>query len=207
MTKLLEYCASTSPIKLPEQKVVIMEGPDGCGKTEIGNSLARQLGIPYFRMGTQHDNWRKGRFRDALELDQTYLCSFLEQTRHSVVIDRAWPSEWVYSEVFGRETNRELLFDLDVRYAQMGAHIVIPLRRDYSKVRPDELVTVEDLKKIHVGYLRFIETTRCNVTAIYVDDYEKDENSAHLSFQTNLVRSEVLSPQRKKVVIERKIIK
>ena len=84
--------------------VIIFEGPDGVGKTEIARALEKEIRIsslfpdepwktpiPYFRMGSQHENWRKGRFKDALEFDQTYISEFLAQTKFSVIIDRAYP--------------------------------------------------------------------------------------------------------------------
>ena len=41
-------------------RVVVMEGPDACGKTNIGQGIALALAVPYFRMRTQHENWRNG---------------------------------------------------------------------------------------------------------------------------------------------------
>jgi len=66
-----------------KQTVIIMEGPDGCGKTEIGKALSKQFGIPYFKVNSEHENWRKGKFKEALEFDQTYITQFLKQTGHS----------------------------------------------------------------------------------------------------------------------------
>src|SRR3954464_5618431 len=92
-----------------EQWRIIFDSPDGTGKTNIAQALAKELRVPYFRMGSQHDNWRARKFKEALEFDQTYISEFLSQTKHSVIIDRAYPSEWVYSRVYGRETNEEVL--------------------------------------------------------------------------------------------------
>lgn len=160
------------------QRIVIFDSPDGTGKTEMAKELTNYSFIvnnaPYFRMGSQHRNFVEGRFKTALEFDQTYIAEFLRQTGHSVVIDRAYPSEWVYSKAFDRETNEEVLNAVDEQFAQMGAVIVIPLRRDYSKNREDEVVKKEMLQDIADLYEDFIDWTSCRTISIYVDDFEND---------------------------------
>lgn len=162
------------PIPKREQKIIIFDSPDGTGKTEIAYALSKELKVPYFRMATQHENWRKGKFKEALEFDQTYLSEFLRQTRTDVVIDRAYPAEWVYSHVYKRKTNMDVLTQVDAAFARMGAYIVIPLRHDYSKNRKDEVVTDDKLKPLHDKYLEFCEWTRCSTIVIYVDAFGND---------------------------------
>lgn len=161
-------------VKKLDQKIVIFDSPDGTGKTNIARALSRELKIPYFRMDSQHDNWRTGRFKEALEFDQTYISSFLSQTKCDVIIDRAYPSEWVYSRVYGRSTNDDVLRKVDDEFARMGTYIVIPLRRDYSSSRADEVVTPDKLKPLHDRYVEFCEWTKCSTIQIYVDDFEND---------------------------------
>jgi hypothetical protein len=159
------------------QEIILFEGPDGVGKTSIAKGLSQATGIPYFKMNSEHDNWRKGKFREALEFDQTYLSQFLRQTGCSVIIDRAWPSEWVYSRVFKRDTNHLILQQLDLEWAALGAKIIIPWRQDYSKNREDELIPKEKLKSIHDKYFDFIRWTKCNVIPLNVDYYKDDLKS------------------------------
>lgn len=154
------------------QKVILFDSPDGTGKTNIAQALSFDMKLPYFRMDSQHDNWRKGKFKEALEFDQTYLSEFLWQTQYSVIIDRAYPSEWVYSRAFGRETNAEVLRMVDEKFAKMGTHIIMPLRHDYSKNRKDEVIPNEMLPKIHDVYQEFAEWTKCTVIQIYVDGFD-----------------------------------
>lgn len=149
--------------------IIFMEGADRVGKTNIGQALAENLRIPYFRMGSQHDNWRKGKFKEALEFDQSYLLEFVKQTGCSAIIDRAWPSEWVYSRVYGRETNQELLESLDKQWAELGAWIVIPMRYSFEKADDDEVVGKETLPLIQEVYSGFAAWSRCNVMSFFVD--------------------------------------
>jgi thymidylate kinase len=162
------------PKKDVGQRVIIFDSPDGTGKSNIGFALSQRLSVPYFKVSTESQYWRKGQFKTALEFDQTYLIQFLEQTNYDVIIDRAYPAEWVYSQVYGRETNMPLLKELDERFARIGTNIIIPVRENYSKNRADELVDNEMLPKLHEGYLRFRDWTRCKTITIYVDSYEEN---------------------------------
>ena len=155
-------------------KIIIMEGPDGCGKTEIGKVLSHTLLIPYFKVSSEKQNWRKGKFKEALEFDQTYISEFIEQVKPSVIIDRAWPSEFVYSKVFKRETNHAVLRRVDDKFAELGAVVVLCLRRNYEGARIDELVQWRHLHDLHDGYLEFAEWTRCKTVTLYVDDLNND---------------------------------
>ena len=174
MSDLRIGCNIHEKIPTRTQKIVILDSPDGTGKTEIAYALSKELKVPYFRMATQHENWRKNKFKEALEFDQTYLAEFVRQTRASVVIDRAYPAEWVYSQVFKRPTNMDVLKTVDEAFARMGAYIVIPLRHDYSKSRKDEVVSPDKLKPLHDKYLEFREWTLCSTVTIYVDAFNND---------------------------------
>jgi thymidylate kinase len=157
-----------------QQKIIIFDSPDGTGKTNIAVGLAAKLGLPYFKMNTEHENWRKGKFKEALEFDQTYLLQFLKQTGYSVVIDRAYPAEWVYSQIFKRETNMELIKKLDDEFARLGTCIVIPVRQDYKSARADDLVKNEMLPKLHDKYMEFRDFSKCSTVTMYVDSYREN---------------------------------
>jgi len=167
-----------------DQKIYIFDSPDGTGKTEIAKELSRRIQVPYFKMTTEHENWRKGTFIDALRFDQTYLAQFLKQTRHSAIIDRAFPAEWVYSRVFGRMTDHDVLNKVDADFAELGARIIMPLRRDYTNTRDDEVVPREKYQAIHNMYLQFSSWTKCSVVQLYVDDFEnKLSDEIHQIYQ------------------------
>jgi thymidylate kinase len=151
------------------QRIIIFDGPDGCGKTEMGKELSKRTGIPYFRMATQHENWRTGKFKEALEFDQTYIAEFLKQTCYSAIIDRAYPSEWVYSSVFKRETNPAVLRSVDGIFSELGADIIIPVKESYERNREDEVIPSDKYKAIHDKYIEFSKWTRCRAWVMNVD--------------------------------------
>jgi thymidylate kinase len=167
------------------QSVIIFDSPDGTGKTNIAAALAGMLEIPYFKVNSEHQHWRDGKFKTALEFDQ-YLIQLLEQTGQSIIIDRAWPAEWVYSKVYDRETNDELLEELDDRFAKIGTNIIIPVRMDYSVARKDELVEKDMLPKLHDKYLQFSGWSHCRTIVLYVDCYDDDLRQEMAAIVPNL---------------------
>ena len=155
------------------QNVLIVEGPDGSGKTEIGKALSKAVNAPYFKVTSEHDFWRSNKFKEALEFDQSYISQFLEQTGLSCTIDRAWPSEWVYSLAYERHTNERVLYEVDRRFASFGTTIILCRRRDYSHVT-DELVENSMLQELDAIYNQFAKWTACKVVEIFVDDFDND---------------------------------
>ena len=37
------------------QRLIIFEGPDLCGKTNIAEAVSKQFGIPVYKSGREHD--------------------------------------------------------------------------------------------------------------------------------------------------------
>lgn len=181
-------------------KRIFLEGPDGCGKTNISRSLSNLIRAPYFKVSTEFSNWAKGTFEDSIPFD-ILLPQFVEQTKAQFVSDRCYISEIVYSDVFGRRTKLDALWNLDSYWASLGAIVVMPLRREYSVV-VDELVKPADMQRIHDSYLRYTKRTRCDVIQIFVDDFNNKTNE-----QVPLIYEQILkinnSKLPKKIVIEK----
>lgn len=157
------------------QRIIIFDGPDGTGKTNIAQALSRKINVPYFKMNTEPHLWRENQFKTALEFDQPFMQQVLSQTKYDIVWDRAYPSEWVYSQVYDRPTNMDLLALLDEQYAKMGAWIVVPMRSSYEENRVDEFVNKDHLYKLHDKYNEFCDSfTKCNTLRMYVDTYNND---------------------------------
>lgn len=154
------------------QRVIIVEGPDQCGKTQISKELARRLQVPYFKNSDEHKYFLSdpGYFINAVRYVDTYFTSYLEASGASVVLDRAWPSEWVYSQVLGRNTDMSVLRELDRRHSQLGTVIVIPTRSSYAGIRDDYDAVSKNLQRIHDVYLKFAAWTTCRVLELNVDD-------------------------------------
>lgn len=68
---------------------IIIEGPDGAGKSTLAKSLAGALDMNILKM-TANGGQSVREYRQKLECD-------------GVIIDRCWVSEQIYSDLFGRE--------------------------------------------------------------------------------------------------------
>lgn len=68
---------------------IIIEGPDGAGKSTLAKSLADRLDMNILKM-TANGGQSVREYRQKLECD-------------GVIIDRCWVSEQIYSDLFGRE--------------------------------------------------------------------------------------------------------
>jgi hypothetical protein len=154
----------------------ILDGPDCCGKTEIGKAIAQLTGAPYFK--------NKNEFGAFLSMDSEYFVNtviyaepffldYLEQAKASVILDRSFVSEWVYSRAFDRPTNEDWLRRIDEKYAVLGTKIIIPYRSSYTG-RVDEMSSGKiDDKKMELLdslYRQFSKWTRCKHIMLNVDD-------------------------------------
>lgn len=68
---------------------IIIEGPDGAGKSTLAKSLAGALDMNILKM-TANGGQSVPEYRQKLACD-------------GVIIDRCWVSEQIYSDLFGRE--------------------------------------------------------------------------------------------------------
>jgi len=161
-----------------KQRIVIFEGPDGCGKTNISQGLSEFTTIPYFK---NKDEWKNfvndpSYFVNALTYGDPYFLSYLEQTQASVIVDRWYPSEWVYARVFDRPTSPAVLRRIDERAAALGAKIIIPFRTSYDNVvdQFEDVITPNILRAVDELYREFAEWTECDTLLLNVDDEDLD---------------------------------
>jgi thymidylate kinase len=154
--------------------ILTFEGPDRSGKSEISSALSIDLGIPRFKnKGEWLDDIKNSSyFVNTLTYGNTMLIDFIEQVQCDVIFDRHYPSEWVYSRFFGRQTNEQVLRKIDDKLAEMGAMIVICRRKSYNGIQDDlySYIDSDALKKIDALYEDFTKWTKCKVLTLWVDD-------------------------------------
>lgn len=155
-----------------DQKIIIFDGPDSCGKTNMAKELSWLIGVNYFKNADEHKYFLKdpNYFIHAIRYVDTYFTSYLEVTGASIILDRAYPSEWVYSTALGRSTDAGVLRELDDRHAALGTCIVIPHRSDYTSKKDDYDIVNENITKIHDLYNDFAAWTKCKCLLLNVDD-------------------------------------
>lgn len=168
-----------------KQRIIIFEGPDGCGKTNIAAELSRRLNIPVFK---NDQEWSHFGTQDAAEYfrltakySYPFALSLIRQTGLSVIFDRAHPSEWAYSRVFNRQRCDDLISRGDELCAELGAKIIIPLRSDYSKVYDEYGVQPAHLQALDGLYREYANSvTKCPSLLLNVDDEDLDREVSEI---------------------------
>lgn len=131
---------------------IIIEGPDGAGKSTLAKSLAGALDMNILKMTANGG-------QSAPEYLQKLACD-------DVVIDRCWVSEQIYSDLFGREPridndDAEVLTEV-CRLADIPIIVLLPpLHVVISRLneRGDEYADVvcPNIVEIHKRYQEWAE--------------------------------------------------
>ncbi len=168
---------------MSRQRVILFIGADGTGKTEMSTELSKRLGIPRFKNKGEWDHFGRddAYFANVMRFgDYGFFSQYLVQTGASVIMDRGYPCEHVYSKVFGRQTDEAVLARIDEVYASIDAHIVVAQRSSYVGRIDDmfESIDSKKLQEIHDAYLEFASWTKCKTLLLNVDD-EDIEREMH----------------------------
>lgn len=154
---------------------VVIEGPDGVGKTAIAKALAEDLSINYFKFKAEVTMF-SGDPIDRLAMlkwGTHEQLSVIEQCNIDVVMDRFLPSEAVYSRVYGRSTEQKFLIRYGSWWRQLGGVYVFLDKPTVLKEQwDDELIAFEKYQELRVEYDKFmaetivpfmkIDTTECD---------------------------------------------
>ena len=151
------------------QQLIIFEGPDLCGKTNIAECVAERLGIPVYKSGREHDLFHD---KDAQYLTLKYgnyeMVKLLETTQSSVMFDRFFPSEWVYSQVYERTQGLDMVMQLDEYWASLGGKIIWLDKPEMDG--EDELIASSKYNEIRHKYEQYMKMTNCKVFRLDTTD-------------------------------------
>ncbi len=161
------------------QQLIIFEGPDMCGKTEIAQAVSERLGVPVYKSGREHDLFHD---KDAQYLTLKYgnyeMIKLLETTCASVIFDRFFPSEWVYSQVYDRTKDLDLVMEYDRYWASLGGKIIWLDKPEMDG--EDELIEDSRYNEIRQKYEQYMSLTSCDV-------FRLDTSDRNLETQVNKI--------------------
>jgi len=151
--------------------LLIFEGPDGCGKTNIAEAVGEKLGIPVYKSGREHEIFHdpQGQYL-TLKWANYEMIKLLETTGTSVIFDRFFPSEWVYAQVFKRKTDLELVKKYDAWWAALGGKIIWLDKTEMDT--EDELIPASKYNEIRERYFDYMKETRCDL--FYLNTGDRD---------------------------------
>lgn len=164
---------------MKRQQIIVLDGPDMCGKTQIARELSHRTGVPYYKASDEHQAFvgKQDYFVNSLKYSDTRLVDFIRQTETSVIFDRCWPSEFVYAKFFDRPTDLETLWEIDRRYAQLGAKIIFCTRTSFEGIHDDlkpDWIGPHELERLNSLYQDFAMMTKCEIKWLIVDDENLD---------------------------------
>lgn len=131
--------------------IILVEGPDGSGKTTLCNVFVKDYGFEYIHLGPQKD------------IEKTYkdLIEKLKNIKKDVVIDRAMLSNLVYSEIYG---GQKLSTDKRAEFWMLLDEIILCLPKnkneylnEFSKLKEEREELYKD--KMETVYNFFNEFT------------------------------------------------
>lgn len=144
---------------------MILEGPDGLGKSTFAAELSKRTGIPIYKpatAGVAPENITAA----TSQAEDIGAWGVILSTGVDVILDRAFPSEWVYGNVYGRgaDIDDDLIWNMDRAAADAGV-IGIMLSNDepaanaihaFLKARNVDDVNVIKWMEIRAGYKEYV---------------------------------------------------
>lgn len=98
--------------------IIILEGPDGSGKTTLAKQLSRQTGYPYEHRSKPENEEEKAK----MMIEYLQMC----KSRQNLIVDRCWYSEMVYGKVMRDQSYIDYtqMYELERMLAKGGAIII-----------------------------------------------------------------------------------
>jgi thymidylate kinase len=122
--------------------LIIIDGPDGVGKSEICKSLASRLQLNMVRMAHPEN-------MDNVEILSKNFNKTIDQIKEPLIMDRGYPSTVVYSEYFKRDSDLSYLTEL---FRDRDVFVFIILAK--SPYRGDWFIDEKDFQPISDLYLK-----------------------------------------------------
>jgi len=157
-----------------KQRIIIFEGHDMVGKTEIATELGKRLNIKKYKNNKEQSRWQDKLVSLMYGMDE--IVQLLEQVGFDIIIDRFHGSEFAYSKVFNRFTSKEKIADIDERLAKMDCLIVYCFKDSKAYLEDDQdIVRVDQYDKLKVAYEHFLTETKCEYIRLNTTDENLDK--------------------------------
>jgi len=153
--------------------IIILEGADNTGKTNIANEFIR-LNPEYvkFKGNREADIFKFSGCKELPYIQGEFFVDVISQLKvKNLIIDRFYPSEFVYSKVYNRYQDLGSIFKLENSMKKLGAVILYCYKTEY-KTFEDELVEFSQIERIKEVYDYFLSIT--NLPFLVLDTTDED---------------------------------
>lgn len=178
---------------------LIVVGTEGVGKTPLAKALANHYAKPYFKFQNEVQALKSTEHPGQHMLWFDYgLTQLMFQTGLSIVSDRGFPCEYVYSSYFKRKTDEHLLAQIEENHAALGTVIVhVRDSKIAEHAKEDEHVHRDHIPKIQALYDIILATTICkkvtyDVSTSALCERDEDRMAIDLPNLIELIDREVL---------------
>ncbi len=158
--------------------IILCEGHDASGKTTISKELSRLIEYPYFKYKWTTKNTITN--KDVHELVNYVVCDYSLRLLHisntNIIIDRHYPSEWVYGSTY-RNLDIKTLDNIDQFFSKINGILVICYKTEI-KTKINEFLSINEIEKIRNKYFEFGKYTKCkNILFLDTTDENLEEQT------------------------------
>ena len=150
--------------------IIVIEGPDGGGKSTLATKMAKQTGYKLIRMS----------YPKTEEEEKLMAGDYLQKLKSAknIIFDRAWYSEMVYGPIKGRNPNNityPMMYKLEEKITQSGGlliHCTGPKSLLWKRAseRGEDYINKHEFDKVYDGYLQLMSIPHYIPVVHYVVD-------------------------------------
>ena len=145
--------------------IIIFEGHDMTGKSNIAKQLAKELDIKIFKNKRDKSRWWDSNIDTIYAGD--IIVQMLEQLKINLILDRFHGSEYAYARAFNRPYCENNIWVLDKRLAKINTIIIYCYKtKKYYKKDDHDITNIKYYNKIKKEYVNFLKHSECRILKI-----------------------------------------
>lgn len=158
---------------------IIFDGCDNSGKSSIATELSKRIDYPYLKYSILNKENLDKKVVSHITLESSLfsirILKLLEDPK--IIIDRHYPSEFVYGNVFRKRTQEDLhkLKVIDREMAEIKNHLIIICYKTILKEKIEDFIDPEKYEMITNTYKDFTKFTKANYLLLDTTDEDLEK--------------------------------
>jgi thymidylate kinase len=137
-----------------KNKIIMIEGTDGSGKTTVCNLLSEKLNIPILKMPRMKKYFDKNITEEMSELFNRTIVQF---NNFSFILDRGYVSSLVYSKIYNREFDLNYIDVIEEQLKPQIFVLTVGEEEMFRRREKDEIINDLMRVKIREEYVKISE--------------------------------------------------